>query len=306
MSERKRFDIAVLPGDGIGIELLDACLKVLKELEKSVSGFYLSFEHIDAGASFYQKSGQDITKEGFERAREADAILLGAMGHPDIRYPDGTEIAPHLKMRTEYDLFASVRPVKAFKNVPRPLADPRAADIDLVIIRECSEGLFYLRHEGQIINDQEARDTLVITRKGCERLFDFAFQLAQQRKEKGGKGMVSCVDKSNVLRSYAFFLEKYLQKELNTILTFKQTIAMSMQWHWILFANHGIMTYWWRRICLQIFFLTRVVELLAVWGWRLAPSLVKVMAYSSLLMGQHQISPVRTKLTQPLCFCLQR
>ena len=212
MNDPRILDIAVLPGDGIGHELMDACLQVLEELEKSMDGIQLSYTHIDAGADFYQKTGKDITDEDFEKARRADAILLGAMGHPDIRYPDGTEIAPHLTMRTEYDLFVSVRPVKAYPNIPRPLADPRGADIDMVIIRECSEGLFYLRNEGQVIDDREARDTLVITRKGCERLFDFAFNLARQRKQNGGKGMVSCVDKSNVLRSYAFFRKIFTER----------------------------------------------------------------------------------------------
>lgn len=212
MSDERVLEIAVLPGDGIGHELLEACLQVLNELQKSMDGVRLSYTHIRAGAEFYRETGKDITDKDFERARAADAILLGAMGHPDIRYPDGTEIAPHLTMRTEFDIFASIRPVKAYPNIPRPLADPRAADIDLVIIRECSEGLFYLRHEGKIIDDKEARDTLVMTRKGCERLFDFAFNLSRQRKESGGKGMVSCVDKSNVLRSYAFFRKIFAER----------------------------------------------------------------------------------------------
>ncbi len=205
MDEKRVLTIAVLPGDGIGHEIIDACLQVLDEMAMLIDDVRFVYEHIEAGAVFYQKTGEDITKEDFEKARQADAILLGAMGHPDIRYPDGTEIAPHLTMRTEYDLYASVRPVKAYKNIPRPLADPRAADIDLVIIRECSEGLFYYRREGEVIDDREARDTLLITRKGCERLFDFAFNLARQRKNNGGKGIVSCIDKSNVLKSYAFF-----------------------------------------------------------------------------------------------------
>lgn len=212
MNEDKVLDIAILPGDGVGHELLDATLQILAELERNMDDVQLNYTHIRAGAAFYQETGEDITGEDFERARAADAILLGAMGHPDVRYPDGTEIAPHLTMRTEYDLFASVRPVKAYPNIPQPLADPRAGDIDLVIIRECSEGLFYLRHEGQIIDDREARDTLVMTRKGCERLFDFAFNLSRQRKESGGKGMVSCVDKSNVLRSFAFFRKIFTER----------------------------------------------------------------------------------------------
>jgi 3-isopropylmalate dehydrogenase len=108
-------------------------------------------------------------------------------------------------MRTEFGLYAGVRPVKTYPNCPGPLADPRAAQIDLVVLRESTEGLFASRDKGVVIADREARDTMVITRPTCERLFDFAFTLARRRKEKGGRGIVTCVDKSNVFRSMAFF-----------------------------------------------------------------------------------------------------
>jgi len=115
-------------------------------------------------------------------------------------------------MRVEFDLFAGVRPVKAYPNVPSPLADPRAADIDLIVLRECTEGLFASRGKGEVIDDREARDTMVITRSNCERFFDFGFNLATQRKAKGGKGKVTCVDKSNVFRSYAFFRKIFTER----------------------------------------------------------------------------------------------
>lgn len=212
MKDQRVFKIAVLPGDGIGIEIMEVCLDVLNRLEHGVGGFSLAFDWLEAGAEYYRKTGKDISDNDFEMARAADAILLGAMGLPDIRYQDGTEITPHLTMRVEYDLYAGVRPVKAYPNVPSPLADPRAAEIDLVVLRECSEGLFVSRDKGEVIENREARDTMVITRPGCERLFDFGFSLARRRKEHGGKGMVSCVDKSNVFRSYAFFRKIFAEK----------------------------------------------------------------------------------------------
>lgn len=212
MRKKGIFDIAVFPGDGIGQEIMNACLEVLEKLEKKTGNFHLSFEILSAGAEYYLETGKDISAENFEKARQADAILLGAMGLPEVRYPDGTEITPHLTMRTEFDLFAGVRPVKAYANVPSPLADSHAAEIDLIVLRECSEGLFVSRDKGEVIEDREARDTLVITRKGCERLFDFAFNLARQRRQKGGKAKVTCVDKSNVFRSYAFFRKIFKEK----------------------------------------------------------------------------------------------
>ncbi len=209
---KHEFQIAVFEGDGIGREIIKACLRVLETLEKHSTGFRLITESLPGGAEFYRKTGLDITEEAFEKAREADAILFGSMGLPDIRFPDGTEIAPHLTMRVEFGLFAGVRPVKTYPNVPSPLADPRAAKIDLVILRECTEGLFASRGKGEVIDDQEARETMVITRATSERLFDFAFRLAQRRKEKGGKGMVTCVDKSNVFRSFAFFRKIFAER----------------------------------------------------------------------------------------------
>jgi 3-isopropylmalate dehydrogenase len=191
---------------------MDACLTVLDKLERKIGGFTLTLEHLQAGAKYYLDTGEDISDESFEKARRADAILLGAMGLPDVRFPDGTEIAPHLTMRNEYDLFAGVRPVKSYPNVPSPLSDPRGKEIDIVILRECTEGLFASRGKGEVIEDREARDTMVITRSNCERFFDYGFKLAQERKEKGGKGMATCVDKSNVFRSYAFFRKTFTER----------------------------------------------------------------------------------------------
>lgn len=209
------FQIAVFEGDGIGHEIMKACLQVLEKLEQHSTGFRLIMENLEGGAEFYRETGLDITEEAFEKARKADAILFGSMGLPDVRFPDGTEIAPHLTMRVEFDLFAGVRPVKAYPNVPSYLADKRAEKIDLIILRECTEGLFASRGKGEVIDDREARDTLVITRSNCERFFDYGFDLARKRKDKGGKCMVTCVDKSNVFRSYAFFRKIFTERAEN-------------------------------------------------------------------------------------------
>jgi 3-isopropylmalate dehydrogenase len=131
--------------------------------------------------------------------------MLGAMGLPSVRLPSGTEVAPHLRMREEFGLFAGVRPVKAFANTPRRLLDDRAKEIDLIVLRESTEGLFYTQGRGEVIGDSEARETLRITRKTTENLVDTAFKLARARKARGGKGRVTCVDKANVFKAFAFF-----------------------------------------------------------------------------------------------------
>ena len=199
------FNITVFPGDGIGQEIMDSCLQVLSNLEKRRTKFQLNLKILEAGAEFFLKSGTDILPETFEQARSADAILLGAMGLPDIRFEDGTEIAPHLRMRTEFGLFAGVRPVKSYIYVPKVLSNHDADRIDIIILRESTEGLFAHRESGTIKEDMIARDILEITRPVCEKLFDFAFDLARRRKSDGFPGRVTCVDKANVLRSMAFF-----------------------------------------------------------------------------------------------------
>jgi 3-isopropylmalate dehydrogenase len=199
------FRIATFEGDGIGHEIMPACLHVLEALQRRIGGFRLEHEKLEGGAELYRDRGTDITDEAFEAARQADAILFAAMGLPDVRFPDGTEIAPHLRMRLEFGLFAGLRPARSFPNAPGPLKDPRAANIDVLVIRESTEGLFASRGKGVLIDDREARDTMVITRATCEKLFDKAFELARLRKKAGRPGIVTCVDKSNVFVSMAFF-----------------------------------------------------------------------------------------------------
>jgi 3-isopropylmalate dehydrogenase len=159
-----------------------------------------------AGAQHYKATGIALPPETLAAARAADATLFGAMGWPAIRYPDGTEIAPQLDLRVELELYAGVRPARAIPGIALQLADPRAATIDLVVVRESTEGLFALRDKGSVTDDREARDTMVITRAGSERVHDFAFRLAARRRQQRGRpGRVTCVDKANVFRSMAFF-----------------------------------------------------------------------------------------------------
>jgi len=192
----RAFEICVLPGDGIGIEVIEATLPLLEKVQQ---GFSLRFTEHPAGAHHYRKTGEALPETTFEAARRADAILFGAMGWPEIRYPDGTEIGPQLDLRFRLELYAGVRPARAIPGVPLPLADPRAREIDLVIVRENTEGLFASRGKG-VVTAEEARDTMVITRRGSERVHEFAFRLAARRRRQ-----VTCVDKANVFASMAFF-----------------------------------------------------------------------------------------------------
>jgi len=198
------FHIAVLPGDGIGPEVIVPSLDVLAAASMAVGGFKLHFTTLEAGALVYRDRGVAIAEETVEAAEAADAILLGAMGLPEVRYPDGREVAPQVDLRERWSLFAGVRPVRPIPGSPLPLADARAAGVDFVLVREQTEGLFAARGKTEQTED-EARDVQVITRAACERLFDFCFKLAEQRKTKGYAGTLTCVDKANVLGSMVFF-----------------------------------------------------------------------------------------------------
>ncbi len=202
------FQITVIEGDGIGVEVTASTFEVIAAAMDMAGGFGLERDEINAGARYFARHGKDIVAGGEARAGEADAIFLGAIGMPDIRHDDGTEISPHLRLRERYQLYAGIRPVKAYPNLPQRLADPRASNIDLIVLRESTEGLFYsaaVHNRSQVIDDVEVRDILKISRSTTEKLHDFAFRLATKRKSHGKRGCVTCVDKANVFRSMAFF-----------------------------------------------------------------------------------------------------
>lgn len=200
--------IALIRGDGIGVDVCASARAVMDAAADVVGGFALEYRDIDAGAGYFQQTGHDIEPGGEEAAGQCAAIFLGAIGMPAVRHDDGTEISPHLRLRDRYQLYAGVRPVKAYPHSPRRLADPRAAEIDLVILRESTEGLFYsaaVHGRSRVEGDEAVEDTLRITRATTEKLHRFAFGLAERRRDKGGRGVVTCVDKANVFTSMAFF-----------------------------------------------------------------------------------------------------
>lgn len=198
--------IAVVPGDGIGPEVCQAAVDVIKA---AVGDDRLCFVPYEAGAECYRRSGVAYPEETARACREADAILHGAAGLPGVLYPDGTEAGQDfsLKIRAQLDLYANVRPIRLYAGVRPRLSGWRAGEIDYVIVRENTEGLYAARGGGNLLRDEVATDTLVVSRKGVERVVRFAAELARQRDgaPRDGKRRVTVVDKSNVLRSYAFF-----------------------------------------------------------------------------------------------------
>jgi 3-isopropylmalate dehydrogenase len=204
MTNSADFRIAAFPGDGIGDEITDPTLRLIQRAAQKTGGFSVTAQTCPAGAAHYRDHGVALPKVSLDTAKAADAILLAAMGLPGVRYQDGTEVSPQLDLRFEFGLFAGVRPVRAIPGVPVARADPRARGMDFVILRESTEGLFASHGRGEV-TEERATETLVLTRATSERLHDFGLRLADDRRETGGKGRATCVDKANVFRAFAWF-----------------------------------------------------------------------------------------------------
>jgi 3-isopropylmalate dehydrogenase len=197
-----------LPGDGIGPEIMRETLKVLKGALAASGGSQVVFSEHPLGAAFYRKTGEILPADLVEECKSADAVLLAAIGLPDVRLPDGTEVQPHqvVGLRKALDLYAAVRPIKLYPGVPSVLKNV-GPGIDFIVLRENTEGLFSSFGGGSAAHDQAVADTMLITRKGTERVVEFAFHLAKARNGRplDGRKIVTCVDKANVFRSLAFF-----------------------------------------------------------------------------------------------------
>jgi 3-isopropylmalate dehydrogenase len=206
MSANNALHVAVLGGDGIGPEVMAPALEILRRIEAK-SNLKFRFTEAPAGAIHYKETGKSMPESTIRLCEEADAILLGACGLPSIRYPDNTEIAPQIELRMIFDLYAGVRPARLIPGVPSPIVGAEQRGIDLVVIRESTEGLFAAMGKG-VVTEADARETLVITRRTSERLFEFSFRLAERRKARGRVGGgLACVDKANVFKAFAFFRE---------------------------------------------------------------------------------------------------
>jgi 3-isopropylmalate dehydrogenase len=201
MSANSAFHIAVLPGDGIGHEVTAPALDVLRRIEQTTPSLAFRFTQAPAGAEEYKATGKSMSEQTIKLCGDADAIFLGACGLPSIRYPDNTEIMPQVELRFIYDLYAGVRPARLIPGVPSPIVGAQEHGIDFVLVRESTEGLFASMGKGVTTHD-EARETLVVTRKTTERLFDFCLRLTERRKKRGQPGRLTLVDKANVFKAF--------------------------------------------------------------------------------------------------------
>lgn len=194
--------IALLPGDGIGPEVVSAALEILRAVESRLKDTTFRFEEFSVGAGEYLKNGDPLPVKTIEAFRACDAVLLGAMGLPSVRWPNGVEMTPQIDIREKLDLFNGVRPIHLYNAAHTPLKgfSPDERPIDFVIIRENCEGLFSNRLTPRKGWRDWETDTLKITRRGAQRICRAGFEVARKRR-----GHVTLVDKANVLPSMAFF-----------------------------------------------------------------------------------------------------
>ena len=191
----RKHKIAVIPGDGIGTEVLTAGLEVLQALAQQDGGFQIQPEHFDWGSDYYLKNGYYIPEGGLEKLKTFDAIFFGAVGSQSV--PDHVSLwGLRLPICQGFDQYANVRPARVLPGITSPLAKGR--DIDWVVIRENSEGEYAgmggRAHRGLPI--ETATDVSVYTRVGVERIQRFAFELARKRPRK----KLTLVTKSNAQR----------------------------------------------------------------------------------------------------------
>jgi len=205
----KTYQIALYPGDGIGAEVIEQSVRVLEAVLAQSGGAALEMTTLPWGADYWAETGRVVPEDFLEKLRPFDAILLGAVGWPE-RIPDHITLDPLKRIRQTFDQYACVRPARLIPGVPCPLAGKGPRDIDLVVIRENSEGE-YVDAGGRFKVGQPeefALQTAIHTRRGIERILRFGFSMARTRRSN-----LTMITKSNAQR-YSFVLWDEILEEL--------------------------------------------------------------------------------------------
>ncbi len=198
----KKYNISVIPGDGTGPEVVTEGIKVLETVSDKC-GFSIDFSYYSLGGEHYKKTGEVLPDGVVEALAKSDAIYLGAIGHPDVK-PGILEKGILLRLRFDLDQYINLRPVKLYDGVITPLRGKSPKDIDFVVVRENTEGL-YAGAGGCLKRgtpDEVAVQESINTRKGVERCIRYAFEFCRKRNQR--KKLTLC-GKTNVL-TYAFDL----------------------------------------------------------------------------------------------------
>ncbi|KAL3419267.1 tartrate dehydrogenase/decarboxylase TtuC' [Phlyctema vagabunda] len=198
IQSQRSYKIASIPADGIGPEVIEAGVTVLKKLASTLGAFDLEFENFDWSSDRYKKTGKYLPDDALAILKKFDAILFGAVGAPDV--PDHISLwGLRLAICQPLQQYANVRPTKVFRGTQSPLRNCKPGDLDWVIIRENSEGE-YAGHGGRSHTGQAwetATEVSIFTRHGVERIMQFAFETAAKRPKKH----ITVVTKSNAQRN---------------------------------------------------------------------------------------------------------
>ncbi len=193
----REYDIAVIGADGIGPEVINAGVEVLKVLEQRSGGFRLRFESFDWGSDYYRRHGRMMPEDGLDLLAKKQAIYFGAVGDPEL--PDDLTLwGLRLKICQGFDQFANVRPTRILPGIASPLAGAKPGELDWVIVRENSEGE-YAGHGGRAHRghpEEVGTEVAIFTRAGVTRIMRYAFEIAQKRPRK----LLTLVTKSNAQR----------------------------------------------------------------------------------------------------------
>mgnify|MGYP001367781145 CR=1 FL=1 len=196
----KKFEIAVIPGDGIGKEVVPEAVRVLQTAAEMHGGLSFTFDEYPWSCDYYLQHGKMMPDDGLDILKNYDAIFLGAVGNPGV-VPDHISLWGLLiKIRREFEQVINVRPAKQFQGVASPLSEPNG--FDFVVVRENSEGEYSevggRIHKGE---DEIAIQSAIFTRKGTERAMEYAFKLAEKR----GKHVTSATKSNGIFHSMPFW-----------------------------------------------------------------------------------------------------
>ena len=200
----KQFHIAVIAGDGIGPEVITEGKKVFSGIAQMDGTFSVTFEDFPWGCEYYLKSGEMMPENGLDLLRGYDAIYLGAVGYPGV--PDHVSLGDLLlRIRRGFDEYINLRPVRLLHGAPCPLADISPRDIDMIVVRENSEGEY--ANVGARLYPETPRETAlqtgVFSRYGCERVIRYAYELARREKRT-----LTSISKGNALRYSMVFWDE--------------------------------------------------------------------------------------------------
>ena len=198
------YNIAVVAGDGIGPEVIREAIKVLNTVAELDGGFRFSFTEYPWGCEYYLKTGEMMPENGLDLLRGSNAILLGAVGYPGV--PDHISLRDLLlRIRHDFDEYINLRPVKLLRGAQCPLKDAAPEDIDMTFIRENSEGEY--SGQGAWLYPDTPQEVViqdgVFSRKGCERVIRYAYELARREKKT-----LTSISKGNALNYSMVFWDQ--------------------------------------------------------------------------------------------------